>query len=249
MKKSTAILLSALILVSVACIAFASNVSNRIYADSVTVEAGEQITVPVKIENNDGFMGFSVIVTYDVDVFTPVSVSKGSMLSGMFDDSIETSTDNSFKVVFTGTSDVETDGILFNVVFDVADGASGEYDIELSYSQQDTFKEGWENAEFNCEVAKVIVTVDGTTAPSVTEPATNPSEPSTQPEEEPSEEPGSEPVTNPVTEPSTDPTDDPSNEKPLSVRMKEWVGSLVMPLNVILGIFVYPLAFIISIFE
>lgn len=251
MKKTTAIILSALILVSVVFSAFASAVDNRVYADTATVEAGEQVTIPIKIENNNGFMGFSVTLTYDADVLTPVSVSKGSMLSGIFNDSIETSTENSFKVVFTGTDDIVSDGVLFEAVFDVADSASGTYDIRLSYSQQDTFKEDWSNAVFNCENAEIVVTVNGTTAPApVTEPTSAVvTEPSTD-EEETTEKPlptdpdDEEPTTEPVTEPSDEPV-----EKPLSVRMKEWVNGLPFPLNIILSIFVIPLASVISIFE
>lgn len=252
MKKTVAILLSALILVSVVFNAFASNVTNRIYADNSMVEAGGHITIPVKIENNNGFMGFAIIVTYDDDVFCPVSVSKGLMLSGMFNDSIATSDGNSFKVVFTGTEDIVTDGVLFDAVFEVSDDASGEYEIEISYSQQDTFKEGWTNAVLNCEAAEVVVTVNGTTAPTTTqtapttEPTTENEEPSTKPD---SEEITTQPITEPSTEPSTEPDDEPVDEKPLSVRMEEWVNGLPFPLNVILKILIVPVAFVISIFE
>lgn len=243
MKKTTAIILSLLILVSVVFNAFASDSANKIYADTVTAESGEQITIPVKIENNDGFMGFAVIVTYDDDVFTPVSVSKGTMLTGMFNDSIATSTDNSFKVVFTGTGDITEDGVLFNAVFNVDEDASGRYDVELSYSQQDTFKEGWDNAVFSCESAEVVVTVNGTTAPETT------TAPSTTEKEELSTQPEDETTTQPSTEPSTEPSDESDDGKLLSVRMREWVDGLPFPLNILLGIFVIPVAFVISIFE
>lgn len=237
MKKTTAILLSVFILVLGTFNVFASNVTNRVYADTVTVESGGQVTVPIKIENNDGFMGFSITVTYDSDVVIPVSVSKGSILNGMFNDSIETSTDNSFKVIYTGTDDIVSDGELFCILFDVSKNASGVCDIELSYSQQDTFKEGWINAVFNCEDSKVIITVDGTTALSPeTEPTTHITD-STNESSSHKEDP---------TKPQEEPDE---NTKPLSVRMREWVGGLIVPLNIILGIFVYPISYIISIFE
>lgn len=250
MKKTISILLSTMILFSIVCNAFASNANNRIFADSMTIEASEQLTVAVKIENNEGFMGFAIVVTYDADVFTPVSVSKGSMLSGMFDDSIETSTDNSFKVVFTGTENIIADGVLFNIIFDVADDVSGKYEIELSYSQQDTFNENWDNVMFNCEGIEAVVNINGTTEATTisttvlpTQPTTRPVETTTKPVSVPSTEES-------TTEPVTEPTDEPSEEeKPLSVRMREWVNGLPMPLNIILGIFVIPIASIISIFE
>lgn len=237
MKKATAILLSAVLIVSVAFNAFAFNVTNKVFSDTATAEAGGQITIPVKIENNDGFMGFAIIITYNGDVMRPVSVSKGSMLTGIFNDSIATATNNSFKVVFTGTTDVVSDGVLFDVVFDVSDEASGKYDIELSYSQPDTFKEGWTNAVLNCEAIEVVVTVNGTTAPETT---------TTAPTTEPSTERDEEGTTKPVTEPSDNTPDD---GKPLSVRMREWVNGLPVLLKTILGFFVIPLAAVISIFE
>jgi|GEM_PF-2277201 len=259
--------------------AFASSSANRVYADAVTVESGEEITVPVKIENNEGFMGFAVLVTYDQDVFTPVSATKGSIVSGLFNDSIATSKTNTFKVVCSETGNITSDGVLFSLSFDVADGVSGKYEINLSYSQQDTFNENWDNVIFSCENIEVVVTENGTTAPTtvtttepstkeetttvpaVTEPAVQTTvatpetqvtvtEPATQPATTPSATvPDVEDsATQPVTEPLTEPSDTPS-EKPLSVRMREWVKGLPFPFNILLGIIVIPVAFIISIFE
>ena len=235
-KKLAVILLSLVLALSAVYNTFAASVPNRVFADSISVESGELVTIPVKIENNGGFMGFSIIVTYDAEIFTPVSVSKGEILAGMFNDSIDTATDNSFKVVFTGTGNVTGDGVIFNIVFDVSDEASGKYDISLSYSQQDTFNENWDNVVLNCENIETIVTVNGTTAaPAPTEPSTT--EPS--PTEPDSDDPS-------TTEPSTEPSDD---QKPLSVRMREWVKGLPIPLNYLLSIFVIPLALIVSVFE
>ena len=235
-KKLAVILLSLVLALSAVYNTFAASVPNRVYADSISVESGERVTIPVKIENNGGFMGFSIIVAYDAEIFTPVSVSKGEILAGMFNDSIDTATDNSFKVVFTGTGNVTGDGVIFNIVFDVSDEASGKYDISMSYSQQDTFNEIWDNVVLNCEKIETIVTVNGTTAaPAPTEPSTTEPSP-TEPE---SDDPS-------TTEPSTEPSD---GQKPLSVRMREWVKGLPIPLNYLLSIFVIPLALIVSVFE
>ena len=235
-KKLAVILLSLVLALSAVYNTFAASVPNRVFADSISVESGERVTIPVKIENNGGFMGFSIIVTYDAEIFTPVSVSKGEILAGMFNDSIDTATDNSFKVVFTGTGNVTGDGVIFNIVFDVSDEASGKYDISLSYSQQDTFNEIWDNVVLNCEKIETIVTVNGTTAaPAPTEPSTTEPSPTEPDFDEPS-----------TIEPSTEPSD---GQKPLSVRMREWVKGLPIPLNYLLSIFVIPLALIVSVFE
>lgn len=235
--------------------AFESDAINKVYADTVIVENGKQVTIPVMIENNEGFMGFALFVTYDKDVFTPVSVSKGSILSGLFNDSISTSKTNSFKVVCSETGNVTSDGVLFNLKFDVADGVSGKYEIELSYSQQDTFNENWDSVILACDDIKVIVTENGTTVATTTTTTVSTTVPATeqtiQPavtEQETTKPVDEETTTQPITEPSTDPSDEP-DEKPLSVRMREWANGLPTPLDIIFGIFVIPVASFISLFE
>lgn len=208
-----------------------SAVSDRVHSESVVCEKGDRITVPVKIENNNGFMGFAVIVSYDSSVMTPVSVSAGEMLKGVFNDSISTSSDNTFKVIFTGTEDFMDDGILFNMVFDVANDVSGKYSIDLACSPEDTFKEGWEDVSFNCEPISVSI--------SYVEPETEPT--TAQPEEDTTEEDISPEVTQPQ-----EPTDVPEK---LSVTIQNWVNGLPVPLNIVLGIFALPFAWIVSIFE
>lgn len=231
MKRFISVILAFVMALTVAT--NVSAVSDRVYSEPVVCEKGDRITIPVKIEGNGGFMGFAVIVSYDKDIFKPVSVSKGEMLKGIFNDSISTLADNTFKVVFTGTEDFTDDCVLFNMVFDVADNISGKYDISLSYSQADTFKEGWADVNFNCEPISVSV--------SYVEPETEPT--TTQPDE-PTEDPEEE-----TTEDSTQPQDTPNVSQKLSVTIKNWVNGLPIPLNIILGIFALPFAWIVSIFE
>lgn len=260
MKKGIAIFLSAIVLVTVVCNAFASDTFNRVYADAVTVEAGENIMIPVKIENNSGFMGFSVIVTYDKSVFEPVSVTKGSIISGLFNDSIETADNNSFKVVYSGTGNVISDGILFNLEFEVNKNVSGKHEIELSYSQPDTFNESWEKVELSCEKIETIVTVNGTTVAPTTVYETTTVPVSTQPAEtttakvelttaagettRPTEPHSTEAATTEIfiTDPDVRP-------ELTSDMLREWVDSLVSPWNWILKYPFYFIAFIVGLFE
>ena len=86
MKRFISVILAFVMALTVAT--NVSAVSDRVYSEPVVCEKGDRITIPVKIEGNSGFMGFAVIVNYDKEVFTPVSVSKGAMLTGIFNDSI-----------------------------------------------------------------------------------------------------------------------------------------------------------------
>lgn len=172
MKKVRTVLLSVVLLVASVCFVSAAETENRIFAEVIKPEDAAQISIPIQIEHNTGFMGFSIIVTYDADVFTPVGVTKGQMLNGLMNDSIETSTDNSFKVVYSGSENVTNDGVLFTLEMRADDAAAQAYTVRLSYSQPDTFNESWKDIVFNCE----DVTVDFTQA-QPTEPVEPPTEP------------------------------------------------------------------------
>lgn len=152
MKKFLA-LLCCVVLVFTLCLSgsAAQTVPNRVYAAAVTASAGETVIIPVCISGNTGFMGFAILVDYDAAVLTPVSAAKSQQLSGMFDDSIETAQAGSFKVVYTDSSNVTADGTLFELTFLVDAGFEAATVIHLSYSQEDTFNENWQNAVLHCE--------------------------------------------------------------------------------------------------
>lgn len=233
MKRFISVILAFVMTLTVAT--NVSAVSDKVYSDAVVCEKGDRITIPVKIESNNGFMGFAVIVSYNNEVMTPVSVSACEILKGVFNDSISTSTDNTFKVIFTGTEDIVSDGVLFDMVFDVKDNVSGKFSIELSYSPEDTFKEGWTDVNFNCEPVSVSVSyVEPETEPTTV----RPEEPSTQ--ENTTEEPS---------QAVTQPQYTPESPQKLSERIRTWVDSLPIPMNIILGVFALPFAWVVSIFE
>ena len=128
-----------------------------ISASSVSVTAGETISIPFSIENNNGFLGFAITVDYDSDAFTPVLVTPGSMLgNGTLNDSIGTAYEY-LKIVYVGSEDVTGDGALFTVDFLVNETASGSYTFDVSYLQPDTFNEAGKDVIFDCNDFDVLV--------------------------------------------------------------------------------------------
>ena len=233
MKKGLSILMVFIIFVGVGSFsAHMSDIPYRVFTNAVEVEKGGTVSVPVSIENNGGLMGFAIVITYEADVFTPVSAVKGSAISsGLFNDSIETAQAGSFRVIYTGNADITDNGVLFVLNFNLAEDATGCHNIGLSYIQADTFKEGWSDVVLNCENINVTITDSATeteTTPAVTETET------TQPESTESE----------TTEPQTT-----LPEKTLSETINTWFYGLSMPLRIILGAFILPISFIISLFE
>ena len=231
MKKTLSIILTVTFLFLSVCCAAAQSSENRVSAENINTAPGDYVTVPIYIEQNTGFMGFSITITYPQEELMPVSVEKGSALSGILNDSISTSSDNSFKVLYTGTGDITEDCCLFSVTFKVAENAADRQNrIVLSYSQPDTFREGWKDVELSCADFYINVVNEQSTCVTDTTSPDDETESTTSPENNPYEQPGSD-----VTK--------------LSVRMRNWVNSLAFPLNILAGIFVIPVSYVISIFE
>lgn len=150
--KAISILISVLLTVSVFTILIVAASSNRIYSDEIEVKPGETFDVPVLVSNNTGIMGFSIILTYDEDVCTPDTVTKGRLItSGLFDDSIGTTEEKSFKVVWSGTKGIKDDGELFVVTFKANETFNGNGKIEISYEKNNTFDENYKDIVLNCE--------------------------------------------------------------------------------------------------
>ena len=119
----------------------------RIFSDQIQAEAGKSITIPLKIENNQGIMGFKLTANYSKAIFKEPKVMRGSVTSvGMLSDSIQESTIDSFDVVWSNSESVYSDGVLLILQFTLDQKASnGRYVIDLTYSQPDTFNEQWED--------------------------------------------------------------------------------------------------------
>lgn len=167
--KSVAMLISILMIISSVFVMASATNSATISAEQTnSVNPGQTITIPVIISNNSGIMGFSISFEYDKNILTPVSVTQGTIISGLFDDSIETSEAGSFDVVWSGTEDCKQNGILFNMTFAVNSNASGRTTIELSYSQADTFNENWQDVVLNCEDINLSIGSQQTTESTLT---------------------------------------------------------------------------------
>lgn len=156
MKKLFCILFSALFLLNVIP-AFAA-LRTEIYSDTVYAMQGDTVTVPVKIRNNAGIMGFRLTFTYPDELESP-EVLRGSLLNeGLLNDSIVETTKGSFDVVWSNTQNVTGDGTLLLLQFDVSeDVVNRKYAIDISYNQADTFNEAMQDVVFGCKPVEIII--------------------------------------------------------------------------------------------
>lgn len=137
----------------------------EIYADAITAKSGETVLVPVKIKGNPGIMGFKITVEYDKTILSSPTVNRGKLTGkGSFNDSIGVTAAGTFDVVWSNTENVKGDGVLFTLLFMVANTAkSGQYEISLSFSQPDTFNEAWEDVKLECRNINVSIGSDAET--------------------------------------------------------------------------------------
>ena len=126
----------------------------KVYADDVNAKAGDTITIPIMIDNNHGIMGYGLDFSYDTNMLEIVSATRGTAFSGNFNDSIGVD-DGKFIVLWNGTEDNLTNGVLLNLTFRILSNEITDAVINMTYSQDDTFNENWEDVVFDCKSINV----------------------------------------------------------------------------------------------
>lgn len=145
-------------------------------SEDINTKQGETFFVPIEINGNSGIMGFKITVKYPDKQLVLKDITSGAVTkSGLFNTSISdfNSVHGSFDILWSTTENVKTDGTLFILKFEVPELASnGNYNISLSYSQEDTFDEDFNDLQLSCSPVKVTVN-DGTMVESTTEEKTS----------------------------------------------------------------------------
>ena len=115
--------------------------------------------LPVNISGNCGFMGVDVNVSYDANVLTPISVSKGELITdGLFDDSVATSAAGAFDVIWSGSSEIADNGQLCVIKFYCnKDVEVGKTSVSVSTVRKNTYKENYNTIVFNNVTSEISV--------------------------------------------------------------------------------------------
>ena len=110
----------------------------------------QTVTVPVCIAGNPGLMGMKLTFFYDATMLQPTGVVRGQILSGgMFSHNMAES--GKIVIVWSGTADVSQDGELFLLQFDLIDELEKDTNLQMQYSQMDTFNSAWQDVVLCCE--------------------------------------------------------------------------------------------------
>ena len=159
MKKIISVLLFTLLILSFNICSFAAEPVS-VQADDVTLVQNQEISVPVKIENNSGIMGFKITVEYPVDKIDIKSVSRGDITSkGNFNTNFGIN-DGRFDVLWNNVEESGDNGSLFIITVEPVSTSDFNTEIKLSYSQPDTFNEKYEDVIFDCRNIAVSFSVN-----------------------------------------------------------------------------------------
>ena len=148
-----------LVLVSVISVLLVSSVYA---AGNITVSAEvveDTVVAEVIVEDNPGIAGYSLLMDFDKSKLVPVSVEQGTAVAGMGVISNvhlveDLTTLDAVSAVMASTTSMRKNGVMFTVVFDIKDGATGEVELSL-YAES-------ENAILNGNLEVVDIDISGT---------------------------------------------------------------------------------------
>ena len=137
------LLLFVLVLGNFPSVAFAAS-NPSVSAGSCKVKPGGEAQLSVSIADNPGVISFILFVECDTSVFSLdydetnecYEIKAGDAFSSML---CNTQGSTGWKIVWYGSNETTSDGILFTLPLQVAENAAaGSYEVKLSYSEKNT---------------------------------------------------------------------------------------------------------------
>ena len=119
----------------------------RVYSE-VTTFIEKTVNVPIKIENNEGLMGYKFSITTDNAEL--IEISQGDDFSdGIFNSKI-TNENSSGEIIWTNSTEINNDGTLFYLSLKIKD-LSSNCVVKLTYSKSDTFNGNYDEIDISCD--------------------------------------------------------------------------------------------------
>ena len=183
MKKTlyiiSIILTVALLFALVLIVPFTANADSKpcFVVSTVEAEAGaKNVAIDVSIKNNPGIASILLDIGYDKSALTLKNfVYNTSAVSGSMTVPYNENAKQFSLSMVNGTSNIEGDFVFATLYFDVADNATGNYAITVSYDENNVYNIDEHNVEFNVINGSIIV--DGEVTPTVPSAPSDPTNP------------------------------------------------------------------------
>ncbi len=129
-----------------------------VYSEIIkSVKKDDSISIPIKIKNAEALMGFKLRFTPSGNELKVRNVQSGELTQNGFLNHNADINEASFDVVWSGTEAIGNDGTICILNAECLEDFK-DFSFQVTYSQQDTFDENFEDTELVCEA----VTIQGT---------------------------------------------------------------------------------------
>lgn len=151
------------IILSLYCFCIVSYAAEKITVKSENIKTnqGETIVVPIELENNTGIAGARLKIKYPENILKLEDISSGELtMDGLFNTTVTDyySVKGEFDVLWSSTEAVTDDGTFVILTFKISELAEdGKYDIDIGYSQEDTFDADLNDVILKCEPVNIFI--------------------------------------------------------------------------------------------
>lgn len=153
----------------------------RITAAEISAQPGETVTVPLTVQHNPGIAALSISITYDAGMLTLLDAqSKPNWDTAVFlAGGDKTQTPYLLNWDSEASTDYTADGILAELRFAVAEGATGDAVIEVAVNQESTFHADFTESKFETQNGMIHIAAQTTAPVTTTETTTSTTETTT----------------------------------------------------------------------
>lgn len=131
---------------------------SSIFADPVTLSAGEEQMIPVMVQNGTQLMGFRLTLVYDPQAVTVTNVTAGKQTgNGLFNHSMQLQK-SSFDIVWSSAEPLGADGEILELYVKAQEGFQGDTAIKVTSTKQDTFDSDFQEVSVACK--KIQLKID-----------------------------------------------------------------------------------------
>lgn len=124
----------------------------EVYANDVTIKAGDDICIPVYIRNNPGLMGYVITAQYNMKKLELSEISAGEICqNGIFDDNLSVNKKGKVEILWSYTKEIKGNGTLFFLKVKAKKEITKLERIQLSVQKDETFNEKYESVNLLCK--------------------------------------------------------------------------------------------------
>ncbi len=146
--KRTMIILSAVMLPGLS-VPVSAESSPRVYGTVAEDDSGNDRYIQLAIENNTGLMGYKLLFEYDPNTMEIISAERGEALGGGMFLGSGGEESGEFQLLWNSTENSSDNGVF--AILEIEQKNDTPYEIKMSFSQEDTFNEAWEDVSLICE--------------------------------------------------------------------------------------------------